>query len=173
MDVSVTQTCRTGWTGAAERIIGTWAILGGVMVLVVVAINVLTVVGGIVGRPFPGDYELTTMGIAVAAFAFLPYCQLTGANVTADIFTSRASARWIAIFALIASVVAFLFAILLIRQVYLGMLSQREYNYVTAILQVPNWWAYLMAMPSLVLLIVASFISLLESFAGVSRGEHA
>ena len=61
--------------------------------------NAISVTGSAVfGRPFPGDFELTEMGVAVAAFSFLPYCQLTGANVTADIFTSGASRAWIAIF---------------------------------------------------------------------------
>lgn len=173
MSEASTNARRTGWTGAADRIITTWAILGGVMVLVVVLINVLTVLGAIIGTPFPGDFELTKMGIAVAAFAFLPYCQLHGANVTADIFTSGASERWLSIFMLLASIVAFLFAILLLRQVFEGMLSQRQYNYVTAILNIPTWWAYLLALPSLVLLIVASFITLLESFQGATGGDTA
>jgi TRAP-type C4-dicarboxylate transport system permease small subunit len=164
---------RTGWTGAADRIITAWAILGGVVVLGVVLVNVMTVVGGIIGHPFPGDFELTQMGIAVAAFAFLPYCQLTGANVTADIFTSGAGPRLVSIFTLVAAVVALLFALLLIRQVYLGMLSQREYNYATAILNLPTWWAYMAAIPSLVLLILASFITLIESFHGATRGDIA
>ncbi|AHM05841.1 hypothetical protein roselon_03596 [Roseibacterium elongatum DSM 19469] len=150
-----------------------WAILGGGIILAVVAVNVLTVLGGIIGRPFPGDFELTQMGVAIAAFAFLPYCQLTGANVSADIFTSGAGPRLISIFTLVASVVALLFSILLVRQVFLGMGSQREFSYVTAILSIPTWWAYLAAIPSLVLLVLASAITLLESLRPPSRGNSA
>lgn len=163
---------RTGWTGAAERAITAWAILGGVFVLAVVAINVLNVVGGIFGRPFAGDFELTQMGIAVAAFAFLPYCQLTGQNVTADIFTSRAGPRTVAVLTLLGSVVALLFALLLLRQVYLGMGSQREYGYTTAILLAPIWWAYVPAVMSLALLVLASAITTVENFADARRGAR-
>ena len=161
---------RTGWTGAAERLITAWAVLGGAVVLAVVAVNVMNVVGGLFGRPFPGDFELSQMGIAVAAFAFLPYCQLTGQNVSADIFTARASPRWIAILTLAGSVVALLFAVLLVRQVYLGMGSQREYGYTTTILLVPIWWAYVPAVLSLALLVLASAITTLENFADARRG---
>ena len=56
--------------------------------LLVVAMHTWSVIGNQFGMPFPGDFEMTEIGIANAAFAFLPYCQLTGANVTADIFTS-------------------------------------------------------------------------------------
>ena len=112
------------------------------------------------------------MGIAIAAFAFLPYCQLTGANVTADIFTARASPRTIAIFALVASVVALIFGLLLLYAMFGGMLSQRQYNYTTAILQVPIWWAYLPGLVSLALLAVASFITLTENLGKTRRGGN-
>ena len=44
-------------------------------------------------KPFPGDFEIVKHGVAIAAFAFLPYCQLSHANVTVDIFTERMSER--------------------------------------------------------------------------------
>src|SRR3546814_20911353 len=78
----------------ARAAITAWALLGGLVLVAVVLINVLSVIGGVVWRPFPGDFEMTEIGIAVAAFAFLPYCHLTGANVNADIFTiGRVSCR--------------------------------------------------------------------------------
>ena len=113
--------------------------------------------------PFPGDFEMTEIGVAIAAFAFLPYCQLTGANVTADIFTARASPRWVALFSLVASVVALGFSVLLLWRMYAGMLDQREYGYETAILQFPNWLAWLPILISLALLAVASLITLRDS----------
>jgi TRAP-type C4-dicarboxylate transport system permease small subunit len=41
----------------------------------------------------PGDFELVQNGLAVAVFAFLPICQLHGANITVDTFTRAAPAR--------------------------------------------------------------------------------
>jgi len=164
---------RTGLFGAAERVITVWAIFGGFMVLAVVAINVVNVVGGIFGNPFPGDFELTQMGIAIAAFAFLPYCQLHGQNVTADIFTAGASPRTVAMLTLVASVVALAFAILLTRQVYLGLESQRTYGYQTAILSVKIWYAYVPAVLSLVLLVVAAAITTIEQVRLARSGDTA
>lgn len=156
---------RGGIVALAFRIITGWAILGGIVLLVVALMNVASVIGGIFGQPFPGDFEITEMGVAIAAFSFLPYCQLTGANVTADIFTARASARAIALFALLASLVAFLFSALLLWRMYAGLLNQQEYNYTTTILQIPIWWAFVPVLISLALLVVASAITLRQAGA--------
>lgn len=142
-----------------DRIITGWALLGGLVLIAVVAVNVYSVVGNIFDAPFPGDFELTEMGVAVAVFMFLPYCQLTGANVTADIFTAGASRRWIAGLTCMGAVTAFLFGAILLRQMYLGMLDQRSYEYTTAILQVPIWWAYLPVLASLALLALAAAVT--------------
>jgi TRAP-type C4-dicarboxylate transport system permease small subunit len=163
---------RTGLVGAAAALIHGWAIAGGMVLLAVVLVNVLSVLGGIFWRPFPGDFELTEMGVAVAAFSFLPFCQLTDANVTADIFTARASHRWVSGFKLAASIVALGFALLLVWRMYYGMGDQRTYGYTTAILQVPIWWAFVPILFSLVLLAVASLITLLENGRTVAYGTH-
>lgn len=154
---------RTGISGAAAALITGWAVLGGVVLLAVVVVNVLSILGAIFWRPFPGDFELTEMGVAIAAFAFLPWCQLTGANVTADIFTAGASRRWIAIFSILASVVALVFAVLMYWRMDLGLIDKKSYNYTTAILQIPIWWAFVPALVSFVLLAVAAILTIVES----------
>ncbi|WP_422073329.1 TRAP transporter small permease [Tranquillimonas rosea] len=161
---------RSGLAGAAAAVITGWALLGGVALLAVVVMNVVSVVGAIFGHPFPGDFEMTEIGVAVAAFAFLPYCQMTDANVTADIFTQNASPRWIAIFKLAASVVALLFALLLLWRMSVGMSDQREYGYETAILQFPIWVAFIPILISLALLAVASVLTLAETGARAAGG---
>jgi TRAP-type C4-dicarboxylate transport system permease small subunit len=156
---------RAGPAALADRAITAWALLGGLLLVAVVLMNTYSVIGANFGAPFPGDFELTEMGVCVAAFAFLPYCQLTGANVTADIFTSGAGPRWIGIFQTLASVVALLFAALLLWRMFAGMLDQKEYGYTTAILQVPHWMAYVPVLISLALLLVASVVTLGDSVA--------
>ena len=95
---SVPRDSRAGPSRLARVVIELWALLGGGVLCAVVLINVYsTVMGALFSAPFPGDFEMTEVGIAVAVFAFLPYCQITGANVTADIFTARASARTVAV----------------------------------------------------------------------------
>lgn len=161
------------WAGLyrlAHRTITAWAFIGGVVLLAVVAINVFSVAGGIFWKPFPGDFELTEIGVAIAAFAFLPYCQLTGANVTADIFTARAPASWIAFFSVLASLVALGFSLLLLSRMYYGMVDQKAFGYTTAILAIPHWIAFVPILISLTLLALAAILTLSKAATAV-RGS--
>lgn len=160
---------RASLTGVARRLITAWALLGGLVLLAVVLMNVYSVIGGVFWKPFPGDFEMTQVGVVIAAFAFLPYCQLTDANVTADIFTSKASPRLVAIFSLFASSIALIFASLLLHRMYAGMLDRKEYGYTTTILQFPEWIGYVPILISLILLAIASLITLIESAASTQK----
>ena len=160
----------TGLSGVARQMIFGWAMLGGFVLLAVVAINMVSVIGGFFGKPFPGDFELTEVGVAVAAFSFLPWCQISGGNVTADIFTAGASKRAVAFFTLLGSLVALLFSVILIWRMYAGMLDQKEYGYTTAILQFPHWMAFVPILISLALLALASAVTLRENFNTVVKG---
>lgn len=160
---------RRGGAALVAHLVTVWALIGGVVLLAVVAMNVASVIGGVVWKPFPGDFEMTQVGVVVAAFAFLPWCQLTRANVSADIFTMRASPAWIARLRLAASVVALLFAALLFWRMSEGMADQRQYGYTTTILQFPVWLAFLPILVSLALLALASLVTLIED-AGGARG---
>ncbi|GIX13705.1 MAG: hypothetical protein KatS3mg118_1664 [Paracoccaceae bacterium] len=167
---------------AIRRLIELWALGGGLLLVAVALTNVASVVGaalftanetgwlgGILpdwlARPVPGDFELTEMGTCIAAFAFLPYVQLTRSNVTADIFTSGASPRWVARFSLAGSVVAILFTLILGWRMYFGMLDQQAYGYTTAILAIPHWIAFVPILISLALTTVAAAITLAEDAA--------
>lgn len=157
----------TGPTGLVSRLITGWALLGGLVLLAVVLMNTYSIIGNQFGHPFPGAYEMTEVGIAVAAFSFLPYCQLTGSNVTADIFTARASPRAIAIFSLFASVVAFGFSLLLLWRMYAGMWDKYNYGDISAILAFPYWIAYLPCLVSLALLALAALITLRDAMRDI------
>jgi TRAP-type C4-dicarboxylate transport system permease small subunit len=155
--------------GLVLRICTAWAILGGFILLAVVVLNVASIVGAAtINRALPGDFELTELGVAVAAFSFLPYCQIADLNVTADIFTARASRFWLALFSLLGAAVALGFGTLMLWRMYYGMLDQRTYDSTTAILQIPLWWAYAGCLASLALLVLASFASLVNAVNGMA-----
>lgn len=158
-----------GPIGLARTAINAWALLGGLVLLLVVIVNVLSIVGAIVWQPFPGDFEITEVGVAVAVFAFLPYCQLTYSNVTADIFTSWLPERAVAVLSIIASLVALAFSLFLLSRMYYGMLDQIAFNYTTAILQIPHWIAFVPILISLALLAVAAAITVLETYRTIKR----
>ena len=147
-----------------QNLITGWALVGGFILIMIVCINVFSIIGGIFLIPLQGDFELTQMGIAVAVFCFLPYCQLYKHNISAEIFTSRANIKTQLLLSIVASFVAFLFSILLVWRMYEGMSDQRAYNYTSTILQFPIWIAFLPIIFSLCLLAIASLITLNQDF---------
>jgi TRAP-type C4-dicarboxylate transport system permease small subunit len=164
MSAAPDSTGRAELDGFARRLIEGWALLGGALLVVIALMNTWSIVSlSALGFPVPGDFEMVEIGVAIAAFSFLPYCQLTGANVTADIFTANASPRWIAAFSLLSAVIAALFSMLLLWRMYDGMGSYIEYEEVTTILNIPIWIAYPPILISLSLLVLASIMTLRES----------
>jgi len=170
--LSETQTLNhPGIVGLVRRIIDYWALLGGFILIAVVLMNVLSVIGGVLWRPFPGDFELTQIGAANAAFSFLPYCQIHYKNVTADIFTTKAGPRTILMFRFFASLVALLFACLLCWRMFAGMLNQYQYDYTTAIVQFPIWLAFVPILWSLFLLSAAALVSLCDEARAIMKAR--
>ncbi|TDL81087.1 TRAP transporter small permease subunit [Palleronia sediminis] len=163
---------RAGIAGAVERLTSAWALVGGLVLLAVIAVNMLAVIGAAIGRSFPGDFELTEMGVAIAVFAFLPYCQIREVNVTADIFTAGAGPRWLAAFKALAALVATGFAAILLWRMSAGMADQRDYGYATAILQLPIWYAFVPILVSLALLAAAALVSLSEALRALRGARH-
>lgn len=161
---------RAGPIGLARAFIRLWAIMGGLTVIAIVLMTASSVVSGFIfSKPFPGDFEIVQMGIAIAAFMFLPYCQLEGANVTVDIFTAWASPRLVSVFRLISSVIAMLIAGLLLARMWDGMGDYQKYNETTPIVEIPLWYVYPPILFSLALLLLASIITIVECSKALCR----
>jgi TRAP-type C4-dicarboxylate transport system permease small subunit len=153
-----------------RRAVEWWALLGGFVLLGVVFMTSWSATSGVLfARPLPGDVELTEMLTAIAVFMFLPYCQLNGANVTADIFTARAGPRTVAAFGLLASLIALAFSALLAWRTWAGLLDYQRHVETTAILKIPIWSAYVPALASLLLLALACLLTLTASWRGLRR----
>lgn len=168
---------KQGWARfdyLARRLIEGWALLGGLLLLLIALMNTWSVISlAVLGFPVPGDFELVQMGVAVVAFSFLPYCQLKGANVTADIFTAGASRVTIAVFTLLAAIVAAFFSIILLWKMSNGMVSYLRYREVTTILNIPQWIAYPPILASLALLVLAAGVTLHEAIMEMRPGKPA
>ncbi len=161
----------TASSGLARRVVEGWAIAGGIVLFGMALMTSWSAATGLIfSKPLPGDFELTEILVAVAAFAFLPYCQLTDANVTADIFTAHARPRVVAALRLLASVLAFGIGVLLTWRTWAGLLDYRQHVETTAILKIPIWAAYVPAVLSLVLLVLACLITMKESWRALRRG---
>jgi len=150
---------RSGPSAFARRLIEWWALAGGLVLLVIAVMTTWSAAAGwLAGKPLPGDFELTEVLVAIAVFAFLPYCQQTDANVTADLFTAKAGPRALAAFRMFGALLALAVALLLTWRTWAGLLDYRKYVETTAILKIPIWWAYVPALVSLVLLVLACVI---------------
>ena len=154
-----------GPAGLLRRAVEGWALLGGLVLFAIALMTAWSATSGwLFGKPLPGDVEMVEMLTAVSVFMFLPYCQLTGANVTADLFTANAGPRTVALLTLVGAVVALGFSLLLLWRMYEGLLDYRQYVETTTILRIPIWYAYVPALASLALLAVAALITIREAW---------
>jgi len=155
---------RAGLIGLARKLIEYWALLGGLVLVALVLMSTWSVTSSaILGAPVPGDFEMVEVGVAIAAFSFLPYCQLTGANVSADIFTAKASRQTVAFLQALSAIIAFGFSLILLWRMNAGMSDYQEYLETTAILSFPIWMAFVPILISLGLLAIAAAITVGES----------
>jgi TRAP-type C4-dicarboxylate transport system permease small subunit len=154
-----------GLESILRALIRYWALFGGLIIIALVLLSAASALSNIfLRRPVPGDYELVKHFVAVAVFSFLPYCQLTGGNVTVDIFTEGMSARAKAWMALASALFAVAFSLVLLRQMSLGFRDYVRYPEMTATLHLPLWTAFPPILISLVLLLVASTLTIRETW---------
>ena len=162
------------WVEWTRKCAEWFALAGGALLTAVVLMTAVSAAGNILlNKPVPGDFEVVEVAVAVAVFAFLPYCQLAGANVTADLFTSRLGPRALAALSLLSSLVAAAFAALLLWRMFAGMLDYRADGEITHILGFPVWLAFPPILLSLALLLAAGAASAAGSLARVLKGESA
>ncbi|MEF2549969.1 TRAP transporter small permease subunit [Aurantimonas sp. A2-1-M11] len=166
---------RDGRLAAGARLVARavrfWALVGGVLLTGLAVMTALSAGSNIfLSAPFPADHELVKHFVAVAIFMFLPYCQLSGANVTVDIFTERMGEAAKAAMVVFSAIFAAAFALLLLRQMSFGLQSYIQYPEVTPVLKLPLWTAFPPILLSLLLLFLAAVVTVLDGIAGM-RGR--
>jgi len=148
------------WIGLFRGAITYWALAGGVVLLALVLITAGSAISNLLFNvPFAGEYELAKHFVGIAIFTFLPYCQLSGANVTVDIFTEGMGRRAKSAMLAVSSLLAAAFSILLLRQMTYGFVDYVRYPEETATLRLPLWTAFPPILLSLALLLVASVMT--------------
>lgn len=66
---------------------------GGLAVALALMVTISTLSRWLVNESIPGDIELVQMATALAAFCFLPYCQIRRGNIFVETFTMGLSKR--------------------------------------------------------------------------------
>lgn len=147
--------------GAAKAM----ALLGGLLLIVLILVTCLSILGRMLNTignswfvennlafiaetlqgfaPINGDFELVEMGIALAIFLFLPWCQLNRRHAAVDVFSVRALSKRFNVFLLFVweTLLVVVLGLITIR-LYAGMGDRIAYNETTFLLQWPVWWAY-------------------------------
>lgn len=150
------------------------ALLGGVLLLSIIAVVVVSVSGrSLVWAglgPIPGDFELVEAGGALAIFCFLPWCQLQNGHVTVDIIKGMFGRRFDAGLDTVYNLIMTGLSALIAWRLWAGMLDKMTYGETTFILQFPVWWGYAACLPVAVLAVIACLWTAIESacLAGAS-----
>jgi len=143
--------------------------LAGGLVLTALMLMSIASIGGrwLFSKPLPGDFEMVEIGTGLAIFLFLPTCQLHGANVIVDFFTTGLSRRgqsWLDAFGgLLYTLVAALFAWRLV----FGGLDYLRYGEKTMILGLPLWWSFVLIIPA------AAWLALVTAYTTLRHVQAA
>lgn len=140
------------------------ALLGGVILLALVATTTLSIVGRSLNsighseivatylpflaaplqwfRPITGDFELVEAGVAFAIMAFLPWCQIEQGHAKVEVLTGFLPAtanRWLALLWEAVFCAAYL---LIAWRLIVGTNDKLRYGETSFMLQFPVWWGY-------------------------------
>lgn len=154
-----------GLTRGLERLARTVALAGGLLLVGVMGMTVISVLGRYMfNAPVPGDYEITELACGVVAFAFFPYCRITNANIVVELFTGRMPPRWKAALDALHEVMFAIVAGLIAWRLFVGGLHKLADGETTMFLGIPIHWAYFSALLGGGLLAVVCALLLLRHF---------
>lgn len=137
------------------------AIIGGLLMLVAVAVTTASVVRGLFGRPILGDTEVVEICLGIAVALCLAWGEMRGAHVIVDVFTARMGPRPLAwLDAAMRASVALVAAVLAAR-IAVGSYDQWDRERATMFLELPYWWGYAGATVGLLLwFVTAGFVAI-------------
>ena len=142
-----------------EALTKLFALLGGLMLILLAGLTILSVIGRTINAygfgPIQGDFELVENGTAFVVFCTLPYCQIRYGHVSVDILSRRFPALLSYLIAVVNNSAMSVIAFIITRQLYLGMMDKYQWGETTFILQLPAWWGYAAALPASALWLIA------------------
>ena len=140
---------------AIARLTRWLALVGGALMLVAIGVTLISVVGRYgFSAPVPGDYEIVELVCAVGIFLFFPYTHATSSNIVVEFFTIRLADRQRRVLDLVHDIVFAAIAALLTWRLFLGLEEKYFTGESTALVRLPFWWSYSLAVASLALLCI-------------------
>lgn len=149
----------TGPTDPVGRVLyavtGFVAVAGGLWLVVMAALTSINVVLlKVFNTPIRGEFDIVNLGIGVVVFTFLPYCQLVRGNVVVDFITDWAPARVKALLDAIGCLIYLGLCALLVWRMAIGGVEIHAAGQRTAVLHIPYWWSFVVAVSCLGLLCI-------------------
>jgi len=156
------------------------ALAGGIVLLAMIVIVVVSVIGrafiwaGL--KPILGDYELISVGMGFAVFAFLPIAHISRGHALVSLITDTFSPRvnaWILVVTDLMMLVASSF---IAWRLWFGMLDKFNYRETTILLGVSMGWAFAAAMVGAAAMVFVSIYvlgrSITDALAGRAAPKH-
>lgn len=161
----------------AELIARGMALLGGLCLMALVVMTCVSITGralipmGL--QPVKGDFELISIGMGFAIFAFLPWGLYARGHATVDLFLPAFPDRMNKVVDLVSDLFFFAVATVIAWRLWIGMLDKKSYYETTLILQFDMWQAYALALVGAVAFaMVAAFCALRSARALAGYGEE-
>lgn len=147
------------------------AILAGLVLTLVTLITCASLVGrNTTGTTLLGDYELTAVAAGAAITLFLPWCQIQRGHIIVDFFTSRMPGPINAGLDRLGALLLSVMLSLLAWRTGVGGLNAFEARTTTMLLGFPEWVAYALMMPPLML---TGVIGLVQCARGFEEADAA
>ena len=155
----------------------TVAVAGGIALLVLVAIVVISVIGralipfGL--APIPGDYELVEAATGFAIFAFLPWVHLTRGHAVVTIFTDNLGPKFTSWIVVVTDALMLTVSVFLAWRHLLGTIDKYNYGETTLLLRMPLWWSYASGLVGAFCFVVVGAYVLVRSINEATTGRPA
>ena len=157
---------------ATHRIAETWALLGGLLLLAIMAVTSLNAVGFGLDRiarvwgasvpGLPGYEDFVRLAISGAALMFLPVCQSRNGHVTVDLFARLLPDGLSRVLDRVWLLAIVLLALFLAYWMTFGLIETRQDNALSPILAWPVWPFYAPGVISLLLWAGVAAVQLIE-----------
>lgn len=160
-----------------ERLARWTAVLGGVVLIVVGVLTVISITGrGLLFaglKPIPGDFELVEAGTAFVVCAFMPWAQLQRGHASVAILTDRFPPVVNRLIDLLADAFLFAAAIIVTWRHFYGLLDKLAYQETTFILRFPIWWSYAGALVGMIVWVIVAAWCTANSVVALSSPQAA
>ena len=121
--------------------------------------------------PVRGDFELVELGMAVTICLFLPLCQMTAGHARVDLFTQNMPVTVLRVLQALVDVLVAAVLAVIVWKLFEGLEAKHRAGTRTTLLQIPLWWAYLVALIGLGLTALCSLYTATVRIAEALTGR--